>query len=190
MAPMAGTYNYFRDYDASLGRYVESDPIGLKGGSNTFAYVKAAPLTRHDRRGLFIALSCSAGQRRQIDEAEQAILKKLEGSCGSCGTNGGNGQGCVPCGYSERIRRAVKTSTVTCPTEDSPDCGNALVDGTSINIFKLGFGSPQSCGALKATLLHEAMHNAGLGDDQHRFINDIELKCFGNEAVDRYRSPQ
>ena len=45
-------YNYNRDYDPSIGRYVESDPIGLNAGLNTYAYVKASPLVMVDPAGL------------------------------------------------------------------------------------------------------------------------------------------
>ncbi|MCH7335326.1 RHS repeat-associated core domain-containing protein [Acinetobacter sp. NIPH 2699] len=45
-------YNYFRDYNPITGRYVESDPIGLQGGLNTYGYVSANPLLKIDPRGL------------------------------------------------------------------------------------------------------------------------------------------
>ena len=45
-------YNYFRDYDPVTGRYVESDPIGLRGGVSTYGYVHGGPLQRADQFGL------------------------------------------------------------------------------------------------------------------------------------------
>ncbi len=45
-------YNYFRDYDPGLGRYIESDPAGLGGGINTYLYVMSDPLRNIDPEGL------------------------------------------------------------------------------------------------------------------------------------------
>jgi len=44
--------NGFRDYDPSIGRYIESDPIGLRGGINPYRYANANPVIYKDPFGL------------------------------------------------------------------------------------------------------------------------------------------
>jgi RHS repeat-associated protein len=47
-------YNWHRYYDPETGRYITSDPIGMEGGLNTYAYAKSGPLINSDKYGLYI----------------------------------------------------------------------------------------------------------------------------------------
>ncbi len=53
-------YNYFRSYDPRTGRYTQSDPIGLDGGWNRFAYVGGNPLGLTDPKGLVAPIVAGA----------------------------------------------------------------------------------------------------------------------------------
>jgi RHS repeat-associated protein len=62
--------NYFRDYDSTLGRYIEADPIGLKGGFNLFGYANGSPVNLYDRNGLSASSKCCP------DEKEKDVIRK------------------------------------------------------------------------------------------------------------------
>jgi RHS repeat-associated protein len=55
------SYNDLRDYDPAVGRYVESDPIGLKGGINTYVYVADLPTGSIDPSGSTIVCARRTG---------------------------------------------------------------------------------------------------------------------------------
>lgn len=91
-------YNYYRDYSPEIGRYIQSDPIGLRAGLNTYAYAYDDPLRFDDPRGL-----APAGTGTLLEELgnllrEQGIIatspaRKIGTQCGQTlcarGTPGG-----------------------------------------------------------------------------------------------------
>jgi RHS repeat-associated protein len=65
--------NYYRDYDPAIGGYVESDPIGLAAGVNTYAYVGAKPISFADPFGL-----CPPGTHPATPDDIKKILNEAD----------------------------------------------------------------------------------------------------------------
>lgn len=97
-------YNYFRDYDPGTGRYVESDPIGLVGGLNTYAYVSTDPVNKFDFYGL--AEICNVGVPFSLGIPHTFLC--ANGRCG-----GKHGGGSRPAFYS-------RTSKIQDDLSDKP----------------------------------------------------------------------
>jgi len=53
LEPGSLSQNRYRDYDPSLGRYIEADPLGIDAGQNVYSYAAGNPLNLRDPRGLW-----------------------------------------------------------------------------------------------------------------------------------------
>ena len=174
----------FRDYDPSTGRYLESDPIGLKGGISTYSYALSRPLVLFDPDGLRARVCCK--QIRAIgflDVRHCYIEQEVSGARNTWGLFGDTrGPGST---YGQIFRNDGFDAGGTCGpwkedcgTDDCVDNAVRQYSNPSQYRFVAGPNSNTFAGVVARTC---GLSNAGIGG---------VAPAYGNSPAPPYKPPQ
>ncbi|MES2934551.1 MAG: RHS repeat-associated core domain-containing protein [Pseudomonadota bacterium] len=177
-------YNYFRDYDPTTGRYVQSDPIGLAGGGNTFSYVEGNSLNYSDEFGLArdlkkFPINLPGGHGARIDQVPQTDIFEIH-VCGPNGTEIGlfgadgwfnkHGHKGAPKGIPTEVENALKGMSINelRRREKLPKKGRANIKGD--NWLKRAAKVCKGCGPIGSGMI--IIGGLAAGDDLGATVTD------------------
>ena len=175
------SYNYFRSYQPTQGRYTQFDPIGLAGGLNPYQYAGSNPLSNIDPNGLDIVVV--TGGRR---EATNPFGHSAVGVTGAGLYSYGNGTslGSSVTSYvasQSQYRNQQITIIPTSPQQDAAALQNLYGQGC-----KNCVGYVDNC----AVRTNSALEAAGLRTGATGFPGSVARGAAGLPGAQTYTVPQ
>jgi RHS repeat-associated protein len=168
------SYNIFRWYRSGWGRYTQADPIGLRGGSNLYAYTANDPIGSVDPLGLWtLHKSCKGFEAIIVKAMAEAVAGISK---------------CLKCGEKDKVISSLMDATIKCDLGGT-GCGNNPW-GSTIVLEQPGLIGSAGCRCLPALLAHDAAHDLQPWWDNSEGVPEvIENKCFTCGNNDNHLPP-